>query len=511
MKFNFTTKGKNKVTNYEGGQAYRLSPEWQLYTAAVTSSLSDKFYEKADTRIETLRKLIVQCDPVFVAQLAVYARQKMNMRSIPLVLAVELAKVHGGDSTVNKMVSGIVQRADEITELLAYYQLANQRQDTKKLNRLSKQLQAGLQDAFNKFDEYQFAKYNRDTEVKLRDALFLVHPKAKDEVQQALFNKIVNNELETPYTWETELSALGQTKFASDKEKEIAFRMKWEELIDSRKVGYMALMRNLRNILEAEVSQQHIMKVCETLSNAEAVRRSKQLPFRFLSAYREISKVKSAYAGRVLDALEMAVTVSAENIAGFGEDTKVLIAADVSGSMQKAISPKSKILSYDIGLMLAMLLKSRCKNAITGMFGDKWKVINVPTKGILSNVDAFYRREGEVGYATNGNLVIEDLLKSKRQVDKVIMFTDCQLWNNNNDKKIADLWNDYKKVSPKSKLYLFDLSGYGTTPLDITREDVYLIAGWSDKVFDIIAAIDRSGNALDEIRKIELERSVNQL
>ncbi|MDU1906040.1 MAG: TROVE domain-containing protein [Dysgonomonas sp.] len=504
MKFNFLTKGKNKVMNHEGDQAYRLSPEWQLYAAAVTSSLSDKFYENAETRVETLRKLITQCDPVFVAQLAVYTRRKMNMRSIPLVLAVELAKVHRGDSTVSKMVSGIVQRADEITELLAYYQLANQRKDTKKLNGLSKQLQAGLQDAFNRFDEYQYAKYNRDTEVKLRDALFLVHPKAKDEAQQVLFNKIVNNELETPYTWETELSALGQTKFASDKEKEMAFRMKWEELIDSRKVGYMALMRNLRNILEAGVSQLHVMSVCEVLSSAEAVRRSKQLPFRFLAAYREISKVKSGYAGRVMDALEQAVAVSAENIAGFGENTKVLIACDVSGSMQRLVSPKSKILSYDIGLMLAMLLKSRCKNAITGMFGDKWKVINVPTRGILSNVDAFYRREGEVGYATNGYLVIEDLLKSKKQIDKVMMFTDCQLWNSRNDQRISALWRDYKKISPNSKLYLFDLSGYGTTPLDITPDDVYLIAGWSDKVFDIIAAIDRGGNAVDEIKKIEL-------
>ncbi len=504
MKFNFLAKGKNKVTNYEGDQVYRLSPEWQLYAAAVTSSLSDKFYESAEARVEALRKLIIQCDPVFVAKLAVYTRQKMNMRSVPLVLTVELAKVHRGDSTISKMVSGVVQRADEITELLAYYQLANQRKDTKKLNRLSKQLQVGLQNAFNRFDEYQYAKYNRDTEVKLRDVLFLVHPKAKDEVQQTLFDKIVNNELQTPYTWETELSALGQTKFASDKEKEIAFRMKWEELIDSRKVGYMAMMRNLRNILEAGVSQQHSMSVCEVLSNAEAVRRSKQLPFRFLAAYREISKVKSGYAGRVLDALEQAVAISAENIAGFDEDTKVLIACDVSGSMQRPVSPKSKILSYDIGLMLAMLLKSRCKNAMTGMFGDKWKVINVPTKGILSNVDAFYRREGEVGYATNGYLVIEDLLKTKKQIDKVMMFTDCQLWNSRNDQRISDLWRDYKKIYPNSKLYLFDLSGYGTTPLDITRDDVYLIAGWSDKVFDIIAAIDRGGNAVDEIKKIEL-------
>ena len=504
MKFNFTTKGKNKVMNHEGEQAYRLSPEWQLYTATATSSLSDKYYESAETRVETLRKLIAECDPLFVAQLAVYARQKMNMRSIPLVLAVELAKVHQGDSTVSKMVSGIVQRADEIMELLAYYQLANERKETKKLNRLSKQLQSGLQNAFNRFDEYQFAKYNRDAEVKLRDALFLVHPKAKDEAQQTLFNKIVNNELETPYTWETELSALGQTKFASNKEKEVAFRMKWEELIDSHKIGYMALMRNLRNILEAGVSGQHIAKVCEALSNAEAVRRSKQLPFRFLAAYREISKVKSAYASSIMDALEQAVATSAENIAGFNEDTNVLIACDVSGSMQSPVSPKSKILSYDIGLMLAMLLKSRCKNAMTGMFGDTWKVINVPTKGILSNVEAFYQREGEVGYTTNGYLVIQDLLKSKKQVDKVMMFTDCQLWNSRNNNKIANLWSSYKKIYPESKLYLFDLAGHGTTPLSITREDVYLIAGWSDKVFDILATIDRGGDALDEIRNIEL-------
>ncbi len=504
MKFNFLNKGKNKVVNYEGAEAYRMSPEWQLYTAAVTSSLSDKFYESAEARIETLRKLIVQCDPVFVAQLAVYTRQKMNMRSIPLVLTVELAKVHRGDATVSKMVSKVVQRADEITELLAYYQLANSRKDTKKLNRLSKQLQAGLQDAFNRFDEYQFAKYNRDTEIKLRDALFLVHPKAKDEDQQALFNKIVNDELETPYTWETELSALGQNKYQTDDEKELAFRTKWEELIDSGKVGYMALMRNLRNILEAKVSKEHIIKVCDTLSSADAVRRSKQLPFRFLAAYREISKVKSGYAGRVMEALEQAASISAENIKGFDEDTSVAIACDVSGSMYTAVSPRSTIMAYDIGLMLAMLLKSRCANAITGMFGDIWKVINVPTKGILSNVDAFYKRNGEVGYSTNGYLVIEDLLKRKEQVDKVMMFTDMQLWNSKNDKKIADVWNDYKKISPSSKLYLFDLAGHGSSPLDTSRKDVYLIAGWSDKIFDIIAAIDNGGNALSEIEKIEL-------
>ena len=125
------------------------------------------------------------------------------------------------------------------------------------------------------------SKYNRKAEVTLKDALFLVHPKAKDENQQAVFNKIANNTLQTPYTWEVELSVLGQTKFANDAERKLAFKNKWEELIFSNKLGYMATMRNLRNILEANVSSDAMNKVCRYLSDERAVTNSKQLPFRF--------------------------------------------------------------------------------------------------------------------------------------------------------------------------------------------------------------------------------------
>ena len=505
MKFNFKTKGQNKTGNYEGGAAYRLSPEWNLYVAAVTSSLSDKFYETAGERVETLRSLAAKCNPEFTAKLAVYARSQMNLRSMPLVLAVELSKIHHGDAIVCKTVTQIVQRVDEITELLAYYQLANERKETKKLNRLSKQIQAGLRNAFNKFDEYQFAKYNRDAAIKLHDALFLVHPKAKDENQQAVFNKIVENKLETPYTWETELSALGQTKFASDEEKSAAFRNKWEELIDSGKLGYMALLRNLRNILDAQLPKEYIGKVCGRLSDEKAVLHSKQLPFRFLAAYRELSKVNSGFAPQIMDALEKAVTVSAANIAGFDAQTKVLVACDVSGSMRCNISPKSSVMNYDIGLMLGMLLKSRCKNIISGIFGDKWKVVNLPNTGVLSNVDAFYKREGEVGYSTNGYLVIQDLIDRKMAMDKIMIFTDCQLWNSKRDgQSMQKAWNKYKDLYPDAKLYLFDLAGYGNTPLDISNKDVYLLAGWSDKVFDLLSAVDNGSNALQEINAIVL-------
>ncbi|MCD7925484.1 MAG: TROVE domain-containing protein [Bacteroides sp.] len=504
MKFNLLNRGKNRVQNLAGANAYRLSPEWELYTSVVTTSLNNSFYEQEEERIARVRNLIGSCDPLFVARLAVYARTAMNLRSIPLVMAVELARVHKGDDLVRRLTAQTIRRADEITELLAYYQQANQRTGTKKLNRLSKQLQAGLQDAFNAFDAYQFAKYNRDSEVRLRDALFLVHPKAKDGQQQEVFNEIVSNSLPTPYTWETELSAVGQNSFATSKEKAAAFRAKWEELIDSEKLGYMALLRNLRNLLEAEVSGEHILKVGNKLASEKAVESSKQLPFRFLAAYRELSKTPSLYATMLMTALERAVQVSARNITGFDDSSRILIACDVSGSMQYPISPKSKIMRYDIGLMLGMLLKSRCAKVMTGIFGDRWKLISLPDTGILSNVDAFYKREGEVGYSTNGYLVIKDLIERRAEIDKVMMFTDCQLWNNNGNFQLEDQWKEYKKICPKAKLYLFDLAGYGNTPLDITREDVYLIAGWSDKIFNLLSAIDNGSDALTEIKRIEV-------
>jgi 60 kDa SS-A/Ro ribonucleoprotein len=498
-RFNESKSGTNKTKNYEGEDAYKLSPEVELYTAVCTANLQPKFYSK-DTREELarLRRLIKQVPPEFVANLAIYAREEMYLRSIPLVLVTELAKVHKGDSLVAETATRVIQRADEITELLAYYQLANNRQGMKKLSKLSKGIRKGVQNSFAKFDEYAFGKYNRKSDISFKDAIFLTHPRVTP-----IMEKIVDGTLETPYTWETQLSERGNTKEV------------WEELIDSRKVGYMALMRNLRNILEADVSNAHLEKVAGFLGSETAVLRSRQLPFRFYAAYKEIKRLNNPRASFILDALEEAVKHSAANIEGFGLDTSVVLACDVSGSMQMQISPRSSIQNFDIGIILSMLLQSRCKAVTTGMFGDTWKTIQVPTNNILSNADEYHRREGEVGYSTNGYKVIDDLIKKRQRADKVMIFTDCQMWDSNHRgggfgfyrtrqekvRHIRESWREYKtKVSPNSKLYLFDLAGYGNTPLDISTKDVYLIAGWSDKVFNALAAIDRGEDVVKQLQ-----------
>lgn len=391
-------------------------------------------------------------------------------------------------------------------ELLICYQWRNKSEGIKKLARLSHQVQVGLQQAFNRFDEYQFAKYDRDNlEVKLRDALFLVHPKAKDDAQQELFNKIVNKTLQTPYTWETELSALGQEKYEDAEAKKAAFAEKWTELIACGKLGYMALLRNLRNLLDAEVDTELIKDVTERLSDPHEVARSKQFPFRYLSAYRELRDNKNGNVPLVMDALEDAVVATAQNIKGFDKNTRVLLACDVSGSMYTQISAKSSVRNYDIGLVLAMLLKNRCENVVTGIFGNEWKVVNMPSKSILSNVDQMYNYANEVGYSTNGYKVIEYLRTNNIKMDKVMMFTDCQMWNSyGSGQTIQSEWKKYKEIAPKAKLYLFDLNGYGQSPLKLENGNVVLIAGWSDKSFDMLEAIENGGNVIEQIRKIEL-------
>lgn len=490
MRFTQKSTGQNTTINFEGAKAYKISPEMELYTAVCTSALSPKFYTQGDGT-KRLRQLIGKVDPELVAKLAIYAREKMYLRSVPLVLLVELARI---GKLKSETVTQTIQRVDEIIEVLGYYQIANDRKSTKKLSKLSKAIEHGIKKVFEsgKFDEYQFAKYNRKTDVTLRDALFLTHPKAQNEDQGKLFKKIINGTLEVPYTWETELSAKGN-------KPEI-----WQELIDSKRLGYMATLRNLRNILQVGVSNDHIQKVCDYLSNENAVGKSRQLPFRFLSAYRELKKVGNCLTPLVLESLEKAIGYSAANIKGYDVNTNVLIACDVSGSMQHGINERSSVQLYDIGLILGMLLQSQCNSVVSGMFGNTWKHIQLPRNQILSNADEMHRREGEVGYSTNGWKVLEWCVNQKQKMDKIMLFTDCQMWDStsygSDNSGMPRLWAQYKTICPGAKLYLFDLSGYGTIPLDIRANDVYLIAGWSDKIFDVLAAIDQSGSALQLLK-----------
>jgi hypothetical protein len=139
------------------------------------------------------------------------------------------------------------------------------------------------------------------------------------------------------------------------------------------------------------------------------------------------------------------------------------------------------------------------------MFGDTWEVLNLPQENILANTIEMKEREGEVGYSTNGYAVIDYLIENNIKMNKVMMFTDMQMWDSRfADKHLQASWNRYSQMYPEAKLYLFDLSGYGDAPVRLVSDDVILIAGWSDKVFDVLKAIESGEDALAQINKIEI-------
>ncbi len=514
-----------------GEKNYKMTPEMELYSMVCTSILTPTYYVKnTDTQLDRLKTLIKQVNPHFVAQIAVYAREKMYLRTIPMVLTAELAKIHNGDDLIRRLTKRIIQRADEITGMLDTYVKANKRigvttdgSTPKVLNKLSNQLRKGIADSFMKFDEYQFAKYNRKTDIALIDALRLVHPKPDNEERSDLFKKIKESTLKVPYTWETELTKAGQE--GRDKGEV------WEELIKSGKLGYMALLRNLRNFLITGVSKEGLQMVAERLSDPKQIKRSRQLPFRFLSAYRMLAGLpynrygftdkdkdkeispeisNNIFLPVILDALEIAVLYSADNIPAFN-NVDVLLASDVSGSMQHSISPRSIVQNYDIGALLMMLAQTKCNSATIGMFGDTWKVLDdLSRENILQSTNEIHSREGEVGYSTNGYKVIQWANKMNIKYDRVMIFTDCQMWNSDiygrrsAESDISKEWKTYRIKHPEAKLYLFNLQPYGQVPLEIKKNGVYLISGWSDKIFDALASLERGQDVLDEIREIRL-------
>jgi len=214
---------------------------------------------------------------------------------------------------------------------------------------------------------------------------------------------------------------------------------------------------------------------------------------------------------KILKALEQAVKHSIDNIKLFKEDERILIASDVSASMQKGVSSRSIVELYHIGLLLGQLLQYKYQDrAITGFFGDEFKIVNLYSDNILANTFELRNREGEVGYSTNGYKVIEYLINRSMEVDKVMIFTDCQLWNSDrfegDDSELPEKWNIYKQqINPDAKLYLFDLAGYGRMPIDvIANKDVYIISGWSEKVFDMLKAIEEGDNVLNKIKEIKI-------
>lgn len=514
------------VVNHEGALAFKMDVLTDLCLKATTSLVGEpKFYETSEQADNSLLKATheaLKIDPEFVLQLAVYCREQMYLRSVPLMLVAEYANIAPGTvPNARKYIARVIQRADELTELTSY-QFARNKVIPRK-SKLPMALKFGMADAFNKFNEYKLAKYNRKGIVTLKDVLRLVRPIAKNDEQKATFDKLFHDTLPLPKTWEM-MRMTGE--------------MTWHEVVnsvfnkDGQIMNYMAQIRNIRNVMDdSTITREDVALMTSMISNKEAVLKSKQLPFRFLTAYRIVMDYRGQYANAFMDALETAITYSTENMPKLPGTT--LIASDVSASMQRNLSAgvdnrgrprEMSIERYDIGILLGMIANTFCENTITGFFGDIYKEIPMSRhSGILANTMEMHRREGEVGYSTNGYEIINYLMHNNISVDRIFIFTDNQFWDSRGigykkvtgfgdafygDNHFATHFIKYQMKNPNVKLYVFDLAGYGHMFIPQDIKNVCMMGGWSDKIFNFISKFEEDPSMtamVDEIRKIKIE------
>lgn len=385
------------VFTHEGAVAYKTNAEQQLRRTVMACLLwEDSFYESGQAVAERISDLVKQVAPEKVAQIAIEARGLFKLRHVPLKLVVEMAKLKTHAPLVAATTEAVVQRADELAELLSIYAAANKRTGTKKLNKLSKQLQKGLASAFQKFDEYSLAKYNQQNDVKLRDVLFLTHARPKNAEQKALWQRLINNELAVPDTWEVAISAAKGSKDATLSE--------WTRLLDEKKLGALALLRNLRNMREAGVD---LGKIRQALSEIDVTR---VLPFRFISA--------AKYNPQLEPEIEQAMFRALEGFPKLPGRTAVVV--DNSGSMYGTpVSAKSDIDRVDAAAALAILVREVCEHATVIGYGSTAAVL--PARRGFALRDAI---KGGPGGGTNTNTALA--LARQQGYDRIIVLTDEQ-------------------------------------------------------------------------------------
>lgn len=471
-KFNTTVpKKKTLTTNLAGGQAYQQSNELELISILLTSFVSDQFYRQSGDTLDRLKSLLDKVNPKFAAKTAIFARDKFGMRSITHALAGELTSKLGGHEWSKDFYDKVVVRPDDMTEIMSYY-LENKTDKSKP--KFPNSLKKGFASAFNKFDNYQIAKYkNENKEVKLIDIVNLVHPIPTNSNKDAL-SKLVAGNLNSTDTWESKLSKAGQE--ASNEEELTQLKSDaWGELLTTRKIGYFALLRNLRNIINQ--SPQFVELACDLLVDEKMIKSSRVLPFRFATAYEEISKLgSSSEVRKVMTAIHQALDISSVNIPKF--DGETLVVLDVSGSMS---GKPSEIAS----LFGAMLAKANNCDVMTFATSAGYKSYN-PMDSILTIRNGFR-------FSGGGTNFKDIFLKANKKYDRVIILSDMQGWIGHTTP--ASEFNLYKKKFNCSPyVYSWDLAGLGT--MQLPESNVFALAGFSDKVFDIMKWLETDKNQL---------------
>ncbi|MEM7573851.1 MAG: TROVE domain-containing protein [Bacteroidota bacterium] len=481
--FNLKKKSKRKITNRAGAMAYKQSPEYRLVTLLLTNFLQRQFYRKANQSAAELLQLSQEVDAEFVAKAAVYARHEFGMRSVTHLLAAALAKQASGQDWGKSFYDRIVRRPDDMLEIVAAYQ-----QQSTANGKLTNAMRKGFAKAFDRFDGYQLAKYRGDgREFKLVDLVNLVRPVPTQRNARALA-ELVEGKLRNTQTWESKLTAAGQTDDQQDAKKAA-----WMDLLVSNKLGYFALLRNLRNILST--NPEAIGLVREQLTDEKRIKTALVLPFRLLTAYKELSNFQDAQLRRlVLEALEVAIERSCANLP---ELNNSLVVVDNSGSMQSPVAGSPKVACSELGALFGMALARR-SNADLMEFGTTARMLKYRLRQGILEFSRDFAGNNRVGHGTNFDAIFA---KARKAYDRIIIFSDMQSGLHRQSGNSA-LLRYRMRTGSSPTVYTINLRGYGTS--HFSPDKIIELAGFSEKLFDLMAVAEQDPEVLlNAIRGVE--------
>ena len=376
---------KSTAKTHEGAPAFgHLKPIQQLRRSVLACLLwENEFYEDGKSIADRISETAAIVKPAELASLAIEARKVFNLRHVPLLLLDALSRT--GPKLMADTTARVISRADEMGELLTVY-WRNGRKS------VPRQMRKGLQQAFTKFDEYQLAKYDRDGSVKLRDVLRIARPKPINDEQSALWKRVKDRSLKTPDTWEVSLSA------GADKKET------FERLIRERNLGYLALLRNLRNMATAGVDTDIVRNaIVARKGGAERV-----FPFRYVAAARAAPQFEPS--------LDQALCEAIAELPIYLGKTAILI--DVSGSMDWKLSAKSDMKRIDAAAALGAIIPGDIR-----LFTFSNSIAEVPPRRGMAGVDAIVKSQPHGG--TNLGAAVE-WINANVKADRLIVITDEQ-------------------------------------------------------------------------------------
>lgn len=512
--------------NRQGCAAYSLSDELRLISMLNTIKLEPQFYRSENQTMRELRDLIERIglkDPYFVAQAIVYSRcLGEGMRSVnhlaaallaPFISGKEYAKRFYGLWDKKEKKGGCIYRVDDMSEIKDVYAALNK-------STLSNSMKKGFAAVLEALDTYQLAKY-KDTVIDMAN---LTHPKSAlskaeivvDGKKMKVIDALMKGVTVSADTWEVANSEAGQevakavkagklTKAEAEVTLANAKNDNWEAMLTEGKLGILAAIRNIRSMLKSP-RKEVIDALCKLVSNGQAIRDGKIMPYQIDYAYEVVKKEfsNSADGRRVMEALlkgyEYAVPNLAEALPG-----RTCVMVDCSGSMNTYCSQagqRSNIASTaaeKAGLIAATIAKAT--NADVVRFGSHAEFYSYdPNESVFS-------LGRKIGHDNMGGTSIpsafELIRNAKRQYDRIILLSDneCNARGYWSGDWVSGAYKKYVHDVANPYVYAVDLAAYGTTPVAGDKVNYYF--GYGFAMFEDIASKEFNPSAhIEAIRKI---------